>query len=115
MRRWLDRLLEEDNSTKLSDRLSMARKESVWLRSCDLMLVTMEVELAAIDGVEVWERFLDEFPTRIIIFSSLNRAAADVTVGAIQRGTIDIVVKPNGESSQILNMISEIIGHHYLH
>lgn len=57
-------------------------------------VVTLDVQMPRLDGLETLDRILNECPTPVIMVSSLTQRAADVTFQALERGAMDYVGKP---------------------
>ena len=62
-------------------------------------VVTMDVEMPAVGGLEAVSRIMEETPTPILMLSAHTEDDADVTFDAIERGAVDFFTKPGGEVS----------------
>jgi two-component system chemotaxis response regulator CheB len=60
-------------------------------------VVTMDIEMPRVDGVEAVERIMRTVPTPILVLSAHAGAGADVTFEALERGAVDFFTKPGGE------------------
>lgn len=56
-------------------------------------VVTMDVEMPIMDGIEAVKGIMAETPTPIIMFSSLTKESADVTFNALEAGALDFITK----------------------
>jgi two-component system chemotaxis response regulator CheB len=56
-------------------------------------VITMDVEMPDMDGLQATRQIMEESPTPIIMVSSLTKFAADVTVQALQCGAVDYISK----------------------
>ncbi|MCE9608341.1 MAG: chemotaxis response regulator protein-glutamate methylesterase [Planctomycetia bacterium] len=59
-------------------------------------VVTLDLQMPRMDGLETLDRLLTCRPTPVIVVSALTQRAADVTLQALDRGAMDYVAKPDG-------------------
>ncbi|MXR52630.1 chemotaxis-specific protein-glutamate methyltransferase CheB [Halovenus sp. WSH3] len=79
-------------------------------------VVTMDVEMPEMDGIEAVERIMDEQPTPVLMLSAHTDENADVTFQALDKGAVDFFTKPGGEVSmemsrledQLVEMVSSV-------
>ena len=62
-------------------------------------VVTMDVEMPGMGGLEAVERLMAENPTPVLMLSAHTAEGADVTFEALERGAVDFFSKPGGEVS----------------
>jgi two-component system chemotaxis response regulator CheB len=58
-------------------------------------VVTLDVELPRMNGLEFLERLMRLRPTPVVMVSSLTGAGASTTLRALELGAVDFVLKPN--------------------
>ncbi|WP_435074232.1 chemotaxis-specific protein-glutamate methyltransferase CheB [Halorubrum sp. HHNYT27] len=62
-------------------------------------VVTMDVEMPGMGGLEAVERLMEETPTPVLMLSAHTAEGAEVTLEALERGAVDFFAKPGGEVS----------------
>jgi two-component system chemotaxis response regulator CheB len=62
-------------------------------------VVTMDLQMPDVDGLEAVERIMAEHPTPILMLSAHTADGADVTFEALEKGAVDFFTKPGGEVS----------------
>ncbi len=73
-------------------------------------VVTLDVEMPRMDGLQALQRIMSECPTRVVMFSSLTQRHARVTIRALSIGAVDFVPKPTtGLYSEIDGLRRELI------
>ena len=60
-------------------------------------VVTMDIEMPRMNGLDAVERIMTECPTPVLMLSAHAEEDADVTFEALDRGAVDFVTKPGGE------------------
>jgi two-component system chemotaxis response regulator CheB len=58
-------------------------------------VVTLDIEMPRMNGLEFLEKIMRLRPTRVIIVSSLTEAGAAATIKALEIGAVDCVAKPS--------------------
>jgi two-component system chemotaxis response regulator CheB len=72
-------------------------------------VVTMDVEMPIMDGISALEVIMREFPTPVVMVSSLTQAGADATIKALELGAVDFVAKTAGPFSSTTGIQNEIL------
>lgn len=70
-------------------------------------VVTMDLQMPGMDGIEATERITAETPTPILMLSAHTTRRADVTFEALESGAVDFLAKPGGEVSVDLARLEE--------
>ena len=60
-------------------------------------VVTMDIEMPTMNGLDAVEEIMSEQPTPVLMLSAHAEEDADVTFEALDRGAVDFVTKPGGE------------------
>ena len=62
-------------------------------------VVTMDLEMPNMNGIEAVERIMQEQPTPVLMLSAYTDDDAEVTFEALEKGAVDFFAKPGGEVS----------------
>jgi two-component system chemotaxis response regulator CheB len=96
MRTLIRNLLEEGGIEVVAEAADgVAAVETVTERAPDV--VTMDIEMPRMDGIEAVERIMTDCPTPVLMLSAHAEEDAHVTFEALDRGAVDFVTKPGGE------------------
>ncbi|MFT4413582.1 protein-glutamate methylesterase/protein-glutamine glutaminase [Fredinandcohnia humi] len=72
-------------------------------------VITMDVEMPEMNGIEALKRIMDEQPLPVVMLSSTTKEGAENTFAAMQHGAVDFIQKPSGSISMDLHIIKEEI------
>lgn len=72
-------------------------------------VVTMDVEMPILNGIQALEIIMKETPTPVLMLSSLTSAGAKATLTALELGAVDFVAKTSGVISSITGIGNEIL------
>ena len=59
-------------------------------------VVTLDIQMPVMDGLETLDALLARRPVPVIMISALSQRGADITLEALNRGALDYLPKPNG-------------------
>jgi len=72
-------------------------------------VMTLDVEMPRMDGVEFLRKLMPQWPTPTVMVSSLTERGKRITMEALQAGAVDFVAKPSSDIQRGLSaMISEL-------
>ncbi len=100
MRKAISRILERADDTTVVDTAADGEEGVEKARRLEPDVVTMDVEMPKMNGIEAVRCIMDASPRPILMVSSLTEKGAEVTIEAMRAGAADFVSK--GESSATL-------------
>lgn len=63
-------------------------------------VVTLDVQMPKMDGIEFLDRLMRLRPTPVVMVSSFTAAGSETTLKALELGAVDFIGKPRGETAQ---------------
>jgi two-component system chemotaxis response regulator CheB len=80
------------------------------IRTMNPDVITLDVEMPRMDGIEFLEKLMRLRPTPVVMVSSLTQSGAETTLRALELGAVDFVAKPKVEvASGIVGAGAEIV------
>jgi len=70
-------------------------------------VVTMDVEMPEMSGIEAVEQIMDELPTPVLMLSAHTGENDDITFEALDMGAVDFFTKPGGEVSMEMSRLED--------
>ncbi|SDF41117.1 chemotaxis-specific protein-glutamate methyltransferase CheB [Halorientalis regularis] len=70
-------------------------------------VVTMDVEMPEMNGIEAVEEIMATTPTPVLMLSAHTDENADVTFEALEKGAVDFFTKPGGEVSMEMSRLED--------
>lgn len=72
-------------------------------------VITLDIEMPHIDGLEALKAIMKENPTPVVMVSALTQEGADATLEALHHGAVDCVPKPSGSLSLDMDKVRDIL------
>lgn len=80
------------------------------IRQHDPDVITLDVEMPRMDGIDFLGRLMRLRPTPVVMISTLTERGAEVTLKALELGAVDFVAKPRvGVASGLNDLSSQIV------
>ena len=93
----------EDAGIDVVDQATNGREAVELVEEQDPDVVTMDVEMPEMNGIEAVEAIMDRHPVPIMMLSALTTDGADATLQAMDEGAVDFFAKPSGTISTDLS------------
>jgi two-component system chemotaxis response regulator CheB len=110
MRRLISDILSKDISIEVIDTAYNGKDAIEKVLKLKPDVVTMDVEMPVMDGIEAVKQIMSTNPVPIVMLSALTSEGAETTMDALKSGAVDFICKPSGTISLNLEKIgAEII------
>lgn len=106
MRLTLQKILNQDSGIKVLDVARDGREGILKLQALRPQVVTMDVEMPVMDGLQALDEIMRWQPTPVIILSSVTTEGAQATLKALDLGAFDVVAKPSGSPGADLKALA---------
>ncbi|MEX0644542.1 MAG: chemotaxis-specific protein-glutamate methyltransferase CheB [Parvularculaceae bacterium] len=99
-RRLLEGIINADPRLEVVGSAPSGEKALAMLDSARPEIITMDIRLPGIDGIETTKRIMNRRPTPIIIVASVeSREQAKISIEALKAGALSVIEKPRGVAS----------------
>jgi len=72
-------------------------------------VITLDVEMPRMSGLEFLERLMKYYPVPVIMFSTLTPAGAKLALEALEKGAVDVMHKPDHTSAALHEVMDQLI------
>ncbi len=109
MRKIISDIINADPSLEVVDKAKDGKEalEKVFTLKPDV--ITLDVNLPSLDGIDVLKEVMQKQPTRVIMLSAHTQPGASATIRALELGAVDFIAKPSGEVSLDIHKLKEEI------
>ena len=108
MRKLLQGIFQEEGDFEIQ--LARNGTEALELvRSFDPQVVTLDVQMPQMDGLNCLRQIMIESPRPVVMISALTEEGAEATLEAMDLGAIDFVVKPGGTVSLEIDRLGPVL------
>jgi two-component system, chemotaxis family, protein-glutamate methylesterase/glutaminase len=110
MRTAISRMIESDESLRVSGTARTGHEALEKIAALKPDVVTLDVEMPGLNGIETLKRVMKDFPRPVIMVSSLTQEGAETTLEALSLGAFDYVPKQQSfVSLDIVKIRDELI------
>jgi len=106
MRLTLQKILSQDPDIKVLDTARDGREGILKLQTLRPQVVTMDVEMPVMNGLQALEEIMRWQPTPVIILSAVTTEGTQATLKALDLGAFDVVAKPSGSPGADLQALA---------
>ncbi|MBI2569375.1 MAG: chemotaxis response regulator protein-glutamate methylesterase [Candidatus Schekmanbacteria bacterium] len=107
MRNSLRRMLETGTACTVCGMARTGAEAVALVASLAPDVVTLDVEMPGMDGVEALRRIMAARPTPVVMVSAFTAAGAELTLRCLELGAVDFVQKPSGAVSLDMARVQE--------
>ena len=102
MRALLTGLLRHDPEIEVIGSAASAQSAREMIKELNPDVITLDVEMPGMDGLEFLEKLMRLRPTPVVMCSTLTTKRAEATVRALELGAVDCYAKPSGGLADLL-------------
>lgn len=95
IRKMIKDILAMDDEIEVVDVAKNGKEAIEKLMAKKIDVVTLDVEMPIMDGIETLKKIMEESPTSVVMLSSLTKSGADLTMQALDIGAVDFITKPS--------------------
>ncbi|MEJ8554424.1 protein-glutamate methylesterase/protein-glutamine glutaminase [Tepidibacter sp. Z1-5] len=95
IRKLLKDILSTDKEIEVVDFARNGKEAIEKLMKNEIDVVTLDVEMPVIDGIDTLKQIMLKKPTSVVMLSSLTKNGADLTIKALELGAVDFITKPS--------------------
>ncbi|XDB00098.1 chemotaxis-specific protein-glutamate methyltransferase CheB [Sulfitobacter sp. LCG007] len=108
LRSWLRGVLSSDPRLEVVAEAADAVEARDYLRHNKVDVVTLDIEMPGMSGLEFLSRLMKARPMPVVMMSSLTVAGSQAAIQALSRGAVDCMVKPqNGSAEPVVRDICD--------
>lgn len=109
MRKVISDILSRDPKIEVVDKARNGLEGIEKVKQLSPDVVTMDVEMPAMNGLEALEYLMKHHPVPVIMLSSLTQEGASATIKALELGAVDFIPKPSGSISLDIHKVEDQI------
>ncbi len=72
-------------------------------------VITLDVEMPRMSGLEFLERLMRNYPVPVIMFSTLTASGTTAALEALEKGAVDVMHKPDHTSAALREVMEQLI------
>jgi len=109
VRKVLGDIIKSDPKLELCGTASNGRLALMKLPTMKPDVITLDVMMPDMDGLETLKQIMAKYPAKVIMVSALTTEGADATLKALEIGAVDFVPKPTAENVQLEELEEQLL------
>lgn len=109
MRRLLQEIVSRAPDLEVVGSAPDAAAAREMIKSLNPDVITLDVEMPGMNGLEFLERLMKLRPMPVVMISSLTAEGSETTLRALELGAVDFVAKPRAENPALLQLYADEI------
>jgi two-component system, chemotaxis family, protein-glutamate methylesterase/glutaminase len=109
MRRAIQKMLEKEPEIRVVGAAASGEEAIAMIERLRPDVVTMDVEMPGMGGLEAARRIVERRGPPIIMVSAVTREGAEITLRALEIGAVDFIPKPDSALIDIVNVQRELV------
>ncbi len=109
MRRAIQKMIERESDLRVVGAASSGEEALTMIERLRPDVVTMDVEMPGMGGLEAARALADRRGPPVIMVSALTREGAETTLRALEIGAVDFIPKPDSALIDIVNVQRELV------
>ncbi|MFW5800211.1 MAG: protein-glutamate methylesterase/protein-glutamine glutaminase [Spirochaetota bacterium] len=109
VRAFLEEVLAEDNEIEVVGKTVDAYFAMNKIKTLKPDIILLDIQMPKMDGIEFLKKLMHEYPTPVIMFSSLTQDGSEMTIKALELGAIDYIAKPQENLTDNLAKVKKLI------
>jgi two-component system chemotaxis response regulator CheB len=107
MRKVLEDILTSNENIRVAAKARNGLEALENLRTREIDVITMDIEMPKMNGIEALETIMRENPTPVIMLSSFTNEGTVETIKSLELGAVDFIPKPSNILKMDLNQLKE--------
>ncbi|MFD2237261.1 protein-glutamate methylesterase/protein-glutamine glutaminase [Aureimonas populi] len=109
MRALIKHALAADERIEIAGEAADPMEARQKIKALDPDVVTLDIEMPGMNGLEFLEKIMRLRPTPVIMVSTLTQPGASATLEALELGAFDCIGKPGGAARDTLSLLPNLI------
>lgn len=109
MRKMITEILSSDQRLRVIGTARNGKEGIKKINSLKPDVVTLDVEMPVLDGIETLRIIMEENPLPVVMLSSITTSGAAKTIEAMSIGAVDFIAKPSGSISLDIEKVKDEI------